>query len=233
MQQDLTKRTGDLNRYINDLSLRIKSIENEMNEEDDGEGNLGATHAKLEKKLNASFQVMAHTSGEEDGVNIGEEVEKKEVTIKEKKEPDQSDDKMVAKKIQSETDDQPNTGVPQLRSSVGDGLNASQNFSKSSLKNEMMRKSSRLKTKKQEQQPSPMKSMSKEKGDPKKKAKKGGVVMDKESKEMIKQIEGKVEDLRKMCFNEINRLEAMLEKQEQETQHNIQNSVSSFKGDID
>ena len=74
--------------------------------------------------------------------------------------------------------------------------------------------------------------MSKEKVD-KKKPKKSMSTIDTQAKEQIKQIEGRVEELRKLCLNEINRLEAMFEKQEQEMQSKIQSSVNVFKGDIE
>jgi len=74
--------------------------------------------------------------------------------------------------------------------------------------------------------------VSKEKLD-KKKPKKSMSTIDTQAKEQIKQIEGRVEELRKLCLNEINRLEAMFEKQEQEMQSKIQSSVNVFKGDIE
>lgn len=43
--------------------------------------------------------------------------------------------------------------------------------------------------------------------------KKGAGSLDKESKDTVKQHEQKIEELRKQFFNEINRLEAMMEKE--------------------
>ena len=45
--------------------------------------------------------------------------------------------------------------------------------------------------------------------------------LDKESRELIKTLESKVEELRKLQYNEINRLEAMMEKESQENKHFI------------
>jgi hypothetical protein len=49
----------------------------------------------------------------------------------------------------------------------------------------------------------------------KKKSLGGG--LDKESRELLKNMESKIEDLRKQAFNEINRLEAMMEKDQLES----------------
>ena len=46
-----------------------------------------------------------------------------------------------------------------------------------------------------------------------------GGSLDKESRELLKNMESKVEDLRKQAFNEINRLEAMMEKDQQESKN--------------
>jgi len=73
IEQELGRKTSELNSYINDLTIRMKGIEDELiNEEDDGEGNLGATHVKLEKKLAATLKDLGPIQAEEDAVNIGE-----------------------------------------------------------------------------------------------------------------------------------------------------------------
>lgn len=51
----------------------------------------------------------------------------------------------------------------------------------------------------------------------KKTGKKGAQGFDKESKEVIKSMESQIEALRKSSFQEINRLEAMLEKEHEES----------------
>lgn len=50
---------------------------------------------------------------------------------------------------------------------------------------------------------------------------------------MMKNIETKIEDLRKQSFNEINRLEAMMEKDQSEAKHYIQGVSDSAKLDHD
>ena len=57
--------------------------------------------------------------------------------------------------------------------------------------------------------------------------------LDKESRDQLKSMELKIEDLRKQSFNEINRLEAMMEKEQSEAKHYIQGVSDSAKLDSD
>lgn len=52
--------------------------------------------------------------------------------------------------------------------------------------------------------------------------KKGAAGLDKESKDLIKGMETKIEDLRKQAFNEINRLEVMIENDSSEKLEKLQ-----------
>ena len=61
----------------------------------------------------------------------------------------------------------------------------------------------------------------------------GGASIDKESREQLKNIEAKLDELRKTSFNEINRLEAMMEKEQNEVKQHIQGVSDSNKLDTE
>ena len=63
----------------------------------------------------------------------------------------------------------------------------------------------------------------------KKKRKSPGIGNDKESKDMIKQIEQKIDDLRKSSYAEINRIESMMERNQQEQKEHISQIGTTFK----
>lgn len=113
----------------------------------------------------------------------------------------------VLQKMKS-TDDE-----AQIQGSAGNLLNSMQ--SKGSSKHTNDKNRSRFGKKKFADEPaltSGVKTSSKPEGSKKTKKKTASVGLDKEAKDLMKNLEAKIEELRKASFGETNRLEAMMEK---------------------
>lgn len=70
VDQELGKKTAELHNIMTDLDMRVKSIEDELNDDDDPEG---ANNSGIDKPgpINFADDMFGNASGEED-VNMGD-----------------------------------------------------------------------------------------------------------------------------------------------------------------
>lgn len=213
MESDLGKRTAELNEYIHDIRIRVKTLEDEINE--DGED--GDAYGSSPEKGNFGpdgVEIMGSQEGD-DNVNVGEAREKTKQREKSQNALQGVDSAQalnqakILQKMKS-TDAEAN-----ILGNQGDsaGNLMSLRDSKTSLKG-TDKKRIVSKGKRFQDDPAASGVKSSSKPDHSKKKKKGGAAgLDKESRDLIKNLESKVEELRKSSFGEINRLEAMMEKE--------------------
>ena len=188
LESDLGKRTSELQNIMHDMNLRLGTIETMDNDEDDLVGSL--KQSKVGPMAGGSVPAEKDLDinfGEDDGVIIGEGNELK---------------------IDS--------GKGDSKVDSGANLQSSQIMSKGSSKPSILRKSMRDKNKGSSYKNDPFSSGVNSSKSPenmlKKKRKSPAIGGDKESKDMLKQIEQKIDDLRKSSYAEINRIESMMER---------------------
>lgn len=228
LEVDLAKKTMQLENLIQEVNMKVKSLEEELNDDDDGgqksemmkdsQGNFSGRESTLSKKKgdkpenlpDDGDELFDVNSAEDDRVNIGITRQSQELpkdyiqSPKDEGEPDRNQSiksgGLVKNSTQHEFNAQPSGG----QQSVG---------SKQSIpKIQNLRQSRNRRAK--EKMESDMGKLQASSNSPanKKSKKRGTIVVDKDSKDMLKQFEQKIEELRKSSYNEINRLESMMEK---------------------
>ena len=215
MESDLGKRTAELNEYIHDIRIRVKTLEDEVNE--DGED--GDAYGSSPEKGNFGpdgVEIMGSQEGD-DNVNVGEAREKTKQREKSQNALQGVDSAQAlnqAKILQKMKSTDAEANILGNQGDSGGNL-MSLRDSKTSLKG-TDKKRIVSKGKRFQDDPASAVRTSTSKPDHSKKKKKGGSAgLDKESRDLIKNLESKVEELRKSSFGEINRLEAMMEKETQ------------------
>lgn len=216
MESDLGKRTAELNDYIHDIRNRVKTLEDEINEDGEDADAYGSSPEKGNFGPDG-VEIIGSQEGD-DNVNVGEAREKTKQREKSQN-PLQAVDSAQAlnqakilQKMKS-TDDEANILRTQEESRVNlQSLRDSKTSLKPSDKKRIASKGKRF----ADDHPagtSGVRTSSKPAEGSKKKKKSGASGLDKESRDLIKNLESKVEELRKSSFGEINRLEAMMEKE--------------------